>query len=836
MATHQETRTEDARGSRLARSAVSSAVVFALYGIAPVALAQQAASQSTGGALAEIVVTATRRSQSLEEVPYSLSVVSAEELARTGVTDIASLANQVPGLSLYDFGARLSAATTPIIRGLNGTGESADRPFRSFEQSPVGTYIGNSPIDGYFQLDDVQRIEVLRGPQGTLYGAGALGGALRVIPNSPELGSFSARLDTSAGTISHSSGVAYTVGGMLNVPIGDTLALRASGKFDYEPGFIDVFGIVKRSGSPMYGAPVLADPSDPVNSPAIYSGRKDWNHQNTFTGRASLLWKPNDKFDAELAFVYSNLNGNGGPQTNTSFKGGPYFIDPRITFPAGGDYMDLQSFDQPFWRRTTLASLDLSFDAGFATLSSTSSYATTNGLTQDEGTYGVGGYPYFNAYYSGSPLNPRFVYGQEFTDSAHTFTQEVRLVSKSTPDTKVDYVLGVYYEKHQTYGLWLTSTPGSYERSVAEGCTQPYAYPGTFPNCLLLIGPNDVPFIQADTQNFTDKSIFGELTWHFVTHGQVTVGARHFKQDFTDAQSYQDFPFPVYIPATPHEAPASKNTFKINPSFEYAAHQFVYATWSQGFRRGGANSVPLTGVFRESPKIAQYVPDSVNNYELGLKGRLDSGTSYTLAVFDMRWDKPQISASLPSGNLAVYNANTAESKGLELELRGPSFLDGFSYTLGGAYTDAKLTSDFSLPANDGTVTGTIVEGAITGKAGQRMPGSPKVSAAATLSYNRMIASNYQLDVSLNGIYRGDVPLFLSQNQAQFRSPPFGLFNLSASVSHDKWHTGVYVTNLANRRVTLIPTVPRAILLDVDLATTELINPPRQIGVRLGYSF
>jgi len=377
MAKHHEARSKNAHGSLLARSAVSSAVVVALYGVAPAALAQQAAPQSTGGALAEIVVTATRRSQSLEEVPYSLSVVSAEDLARTGVTDIASLANQVPGLSLYDFGARLNAATTPIIRGLNGTGESADRPFRSFEQSPVGTYIGNSPIDGYFQLDDVQRIEVLRGPQGTLYGAGALGGALRVIPNSPELGSFSARLDTSAGTISHSSGVAYTAGGVLNVPLGETLAFRASGKFDYEPGFIDVFGIVKRSGSALYGAPVLADPSDPVNSSAIYSGRKDWNDQNTFTGRASLLWKPNDKFDAELAFIYSDLNGNGGPQTNTSFKGGPYFIDPRITFPAGGDYMDLQSFNQPFWRKTTLASLDLSFDAGFATLSSTSSYATT---------------------------------------------------------------------------------------------------------------------------------------------------------------------------------------------------------------------------------------------------------------------------------------------------------------------------------------------------------------------------------------------------------------------------------------------------------------------------
>ena len=185
-------------------------------------------------------------------------------------------------------------------------------------------------------------------------------------------------------------------------------------------------------------------------------------------------------------------------------------------------------------------------------------------------------------------------------------------------------------------------------------------------------------FQQVDTQNFQDKSVFGELTWHFLRDGQVTVGARHFSQEFTDAQSYDDYNFPTFLPATPHESPASKTVGKVNPSYEYAPNQYVYAAWSQGFRRGGANSVPLVGPFRESPLLSTYAPDSTNNYEAGLKGRFGNGFSYTVAIFDIKWDKPQISSSLPSGNLAVYNGNTAESKGFELESSGPLFVPQLS--------------------------------------------------------------------------------------------------------------------------------------------------------------
>jgi iron complex outermembrane recepter protein len=819
---------------------ISAAVCAALYAVPSASPAQQAPPQSpqSTDTLQEVIVTATRREQSLESVPYSLTAITADQIQNTGVTDIASLAAQVPGLSMFDFGARLSGATSPIIRGLNATGESVTRPFRSFEQAPVGTYIDNSPIDGYFQLQDVQRVEVLRGPQGTLYGAGTLGGAIRVIPTAPVLGKLEAQVEGGVGTLAHSDGVAYSASAIINIPLGDTLAFRLSGKYDHEPGFVDVYGIVQRTGSQFYGIPVLADPTDPVDSPAIYYGKKDWNYQDTFTGRASLLWKPSDKFSAQLALTYSDLNGVGGPVTNPKYQGGQYFIDPRITFPAGGDYKYLASFNQPFWRDTSLASLDLSYDSGFATISATTSYYTTDGMEQDEGTYGVGGYPGFNAYYGGTPFNPRFVYGQWFTDNAYTFTQEVRLISNTAPDKKFDYVLGVFYENQTRHGNWYTSTPGSYERSVAQGCTNYYYYGASFPNCLMLVGPNGVPFLQFDTQDFEDRSVFGEFTWHFLPKGQITFGGRHFNQKFTDAQSYQDFPFQTYIPATPHSAPASKNTWKINPSYEFAEQQHVYAIWSQGFRRGGANSVPLTGIFQESPQLSQYSPDSVNNYEVGFKGRFVNGFSYTFALFDMEWDKPQISASLPSGNLAVYNGDSARSRGLELELNGPLFVPGLSYNVGSAYTNAELTSDFSLPANCGCGTGEIVPGLVKGYAGQQLPGSPKFSVAATLNYHRDIAPGYDMGLSLNGTYRSEVHLYLAapdSPQAQYITPAYGLFNASAALGHDHWRAGLYATNLFDRRVALVPGVINPILIDPNIAVQELTNRPRQIDLRIEWS-
>lgn len=817
--------------SKSAATTVGAAVFLILSGVSR---AQDSDTNSSAG-VQEVTVTANRREQTVEQVPYSLSVVSMDQISKTGVTDIASLSSQVPGLSLYDYGARAAGATAPIIRGINATGQPT-RAFRTFEQDPVGTYIGNSPIDGYFQLDDLQRIEVLRGPQGTLYGAGALGGALRLIPNSPQLGKFSGSVEGSGGREAHSEGTSYSVNGVINVPVGDTLAFRASAKYVYEPGWINAYGLFKRSSNSVSGVPLLANPSDPVNSSPIYGSKDDWNFQRTFTGRAAVLWKPIDTLSVEAAVIHSELRGDGGPFVNPVFPGGTSPFDPAATLPAGGRYQEFSQIDQPYSRYSTLASLDVSLDVGFATVSSTTSYHKTSGQLLEDGSYnlaGVGDGAYL-PYYAGSPTSPRFVYDQTFADKAHTFTEEVRLVSTPGPDKMFDYTLGLFYERQTREGDWTIANPGVYERSVAQGCTDPVGYGTVPPACLTTTGPNDVTFIQDDVQNFQDKSIFGELTYHFLPHAQVTAGARYFKQQFTDSQLYEDFAFPTLIPAEPHHSPASKATFKLNPNYEYLDHQFVYALWSQGFRRGGANSVPLAGIFQESPKLASYAPDKTNNYEIGIKGRLPNGISYTLAGFDIEWDNPQISSSLPSGNLAVYNAKKARSQGFELDTNGPIAF-GFGYALGFSYVDAKLTESFSLPANNGH--GVIVDGLVSGAAGQQLPGSPKTSASATLTYDTPIAPGYDLNVLLNGSYHSVIVLNLSNSlgtTALQKSSTYEVFNLSTTLTHAPWHVTAFATNLLDRQEILAPPIqPDQV---GGLTNDYLVNRPREIGLRAGYSF
>lgn len=818
------------------RTKLGTAVFVVLYGLPPDGIAQQVNSAPE---LEEIVVTATRRSETLEAVPYSISVLSGQQIEQANITDIASLTEQVPGLSTYNYGARFVAATAPNIRGINASG--TPRGFRSFEQDPVGTYIGNSPIDGYYQLDDIKRIEILRGPQGTLYGAGALGGAIRIIPNSPELNVFNGSIEAGGGKVTNSTDPSFAAVGVINIPIGETLAFRASGRYAYDPGFVDVFGLLKRTNNSLFGVPLLANPGDPVDSSPIYSSRSDWNWQRTTTGRASVLWKPVSAFSAELADLYSTVSGDGGPTVNFDYPGGVSPFDPHTTLPPGGKYQEFSQIDQPFSRYTNLASLDMSYDVGFATLSSTTSYHTTSGVTLSDQTYNIAGQSggYFLQYYAGVPANPRFVYDFAFDDSEHTFTEEVRLVSKERVAGVLDYVVGVFYENQTRNGVWNVANPGSPERSVAQGCTAPVFAGSSYPNCLLTSGVNDLTFIQNDTQTFEDKSVYGELTWHFMPHGQITAGARHFSQQFTDAQLYLDFTFPTLVPPTPHNAPASKTVGKINPSYEYATNHFVYALWSQGFRRGGANSVPYAGIFAESPSLRYYQPDSTNNYEVGLKGRFSSGFTYTLAVFDIIWDRPQISASLPSGNLAVYNGNTAASKGFEVSSSGPiGPIDAtaWSYTISFSYVNAELTSNYSLAANNGL--GVITPGEIVGTSGTQLPGSPRDSVSATVSYAHSLATNYDLLLSLNGSYHSLIkfdfaptPGFASEVR---QSSSFELMNFYATIKHQSWSVTGYATNLTNRQNVLVP--PSQPDQVGGLTNDNIVSRPLEVGLRIGYQF
>jgi outer membrane receptor protein involved in Fe transport len=796
-------------------SPVTAAVLIALFGTPPAASAAEP-SNARAGSLEEITVTASRRSQTTEEVPYAISVVSPETIAMNSVTDLNTLMRQI-GVS-GAAGARTSSVSFPIIRGLNASPSAAS--FRTFEQQPVGVYFDNSPIEGYFQLQDIQRIEVLRGPQGTLYGAGALGGALRVIPNAPELGKFSGTFDGRLGQVEHASDPSYTGSAVINVPLGDTFAFRVAGNYEKQPGFIDVAGLMRREGTD--GAPLLADPSDPVNSPGVYYSKKDWNDQQTFTGRASALWQPTDAFTAQIAFTHGKADGHGNPSNNSLFPGGPNVIDPRITLPPGGDYQQFASTEQNYTRTTQLTSLDLSYDVGFATVSSTTSYLDTEGEFRTDTNYLLM-QPLlvaFVPYYAGLPINPRWINTNHTDDNAHAFSQEIRLVSNTGPEKKWDYVLGAFYQKQMRAGVFANFSPGTPERAIAQGCVLPVLLGG----CAPITGPNSAANYQTDRQEFEDKSVFGELTWHFAPNWQATAGLRRFEQDFTDTARSILYTFGgIDSGLNTKSSSVSKTLGKFGVSWEYMENQHIYTLWSQGFRRGGANGLLLpTGPFADiAPQ--EYKPDTVDNYEIGFKGRAGA-ISYTIDAFYIDWKDPQVSGLTPNANFAVWNAKSAESKGIEFDLNTPLGIPGLSLMASGTYADATLTEDYLIPD---------ILGDIVGKKGQQLPGSPKKSAAATLLYSLDLGADSNLLLTLNDTYTSEIvtSIFAVLGVRPITSPSLNLLNASAAITSGPWNYGIYATNVTNKRVILGRSSPNDAF-----SYQETANRPREIYLRASYSF
>ena len=339
-----------------------------------------------------------------------------------------------------------------------------------------------------------------------------------------------------------------------------------------------------RTNNGLSGIPLLANPSEPLTSPPIYQDKPDWNLSEDLHGaRAASCWKPTEAFSAEAALLHSNSVGDGGPQVNPDFPGGKSPLDPSSTLPSGGPYQEFSQIDQPWSRYTNLSSLDMSYDAGFATVSSTSSYYTTSGSELQDNTYSLAGLDNggYLPYYAGVPTNPRFVYDQVFADHAHTFTQEVRLVSTTGPDKLFDYVLGVFYENQTRAGdpgpsrSRNSGVPGGAGSAGPCGFRRHARRPGTWPSNRSIRRTSRTNPCSASSPGTSSRA------------GQVTVGARHFNQSSptrsptTTTRSRRACPRPA-------RSPASKTVGKVNPSYEYAPNQYVYAVWSQGFRRGGA--------------------------------------------------------------------------------------------------------------------------------------------------------------------------------------------------------------------------------------------------------
>lgn len=823
----------------LKRSASSASLAVALLTAHP-AMAQQApappspvpespqAPQADTVSEGEIVVTASRRSETVSKLPFNISAYGADQLARANITSVTALTQQVPNFTIQNGGARSQASAIPIIRGINAS-QQVSLGSRYF-QSPVGFYLDNAPITGAFPLFDVERIEVLRGPQGTLYGAGALSGAVRIVATKPELGEWSGMATGSAGLVAHSSKQNYDFGAVINIPLGNNFAVRINGRHAYEAGFIDQHNIFEReNGNYRNGKPLLANPTDIGGSPGILFDKSDVNFARTTSLRVEALWQPATATRVELSYNFSYTKGNGAPVDNPTFGGGAFPIDPRINIAGTGPYERSIPTLEPFDRRTQLAALDISQDLGFATLSTTVALGHTKGASVSDQTVALLGVPY-GFYYSGNPANPRMVVPVVNGDRDRSITEEIRLVSNG--DGPISFIAGIFLQQQRKNIDLLIYNPGAADQSAAAngGSTLPIALGGTY----IITEADGETYRQFTTQQFRDYSAYGELSWKITDRLKLIGGARVFHQTFSQDFVSNSTPFFFNVNESQNNKITSQ-IFKASAAYQLADRFQAYATWSQGFRRGGANSFPLVGPVLEPRELLVYKPDKTNNFELGIKGTL--GSIFVAAdVFYVDWKNPQIDLQTPYNlSNAVINAGKASSKGFEVEASGPFGNSGLSFNLGFAYAKARLTDDFSLPAGSGA--GTVVPDAIRGTKGDRLPGAPDWTGSFTLNYKTNLGSDRKLALSAGTDYHGSTlnQLETPDGTALPReAKAFALLRASAALTMKDWSLELFGTNLADKRATLSYTRrPASAITSLGpWGDSVLIARPREVGVRV----
>lgn len=796
--------------SHIKRTQLASAIALALLGLghASHALAQTAPAPAAADSAAKdaknqqldtVLVTAQGRRENPLKIPYNITAVSGDDLQERRITDQVDLLREVAGASVVDRGYRNSGVMSGVtVRGLNLNGSSLG-DYQTSAVPAVSTYVNQTPIYANFLIKDLERVEVLRGPQGTLYGSGSLGGTLRYITHAPDLKAFSGRVEGVFSQTDGSDGNNLSGDIMLNVPLNRMMAARlVAGKVKND-GVIDYVNVYKLDAK---GNPVA--PNGITNPAASYEVKKDADTVDIDYARFSLLFKPSNAFSATLTYQMQQdeIGGRRQPTRGNNGNGLAY-----------GKYENGSIQLEPSSRKVDMTALELEVDLGFATLTSaTSQYEQTgSSLSENTGFYAKNNW--LKDFYYNYP-RPMAQAQRSYGDKA--LVQELRLISKK--GGAFDYIVGLFYQDQD-----LASSQRSYLRGLKAWADA--AVPGNF-----LVNDND--FLYDRTQNFKETSAYGELTYHFSPALRSTVGARFFNNKFSNDTT-------MGIPAwgmTPERSmfnqEDSGQLFKINMAYDLAPRQMAYATVSQGYRRGGANAVPLVGNFKESAAYLSYAPDTNTNYELGIKGASGS-LKYGASLFYIDWRDVQVETSTPNwGFFAAQNGGKASSKGLEFELSGGLGADwrfGLNYT----YVDAKL-EDNVLRVDKPSV--------VIAPAGTRLPGTARHTISGSLEHQMGLQNGWQWVNRVSAYYQGATENAISAS-AKFKAtwPGFSQLGFSSTLAGDNWSASLFVKNLLNKEGITGGFLEQHMGTDpaqnyYGNGSKVFISQPRTIGVSMAYNF
>lgn len=593
---------------------------------------RQEAQLGSDYAPGDIIITAQKRQQTLRDVPQSVSVVSQATLERQQAATFQDYLGMIPGLSLQQpapGNARL------VLRGINTGGVSStvavyvdDVPFGS-----SSALVNGSGLAGDLDTFDVARIEVLRGPQGTLYGASSLGGVLKFVTNAP---------DPNVLTLRAKGGVETTKGGELgyngaavaNVPLASTLAVRATGYYRKSGGYIDSIGT---AGSLV---------------------KKDVNGATVYGGRVSALFSPSSALSIQLTANLQNIDARTPSGVDA---------DANTYEPLYGQLTHAVFVPEHSKTNYRIYSGTVGLDLGFAKLSSVSSYATLDRhflLDETAIARAVG----YGAYCPSTPAVPLCNFANRQQNRVRKFTQEVRLASngKST----IDWLGGGYYTRE----TGLVAQAFNVLDPADDRPTGPF---GT----LQEIGLHS---------KYREYAAFANATWHITHQFDVTFGGRYSHNSQDSQQSV--IAVGTSIPYAPEKSSESVFTYSIAPRFQINRNVAVYARVAKGYRPGGPNVVPVP----VDPTVPlTFKSDSTVNYEAGIKAdMLNRALSIDLSAFYIDWTRIQLFEIVNSTGVNT-NGTNAVSKGLEatLTMRPTT---GLNFSLNASVTDAHLKADTTV--------------------------------------------------------------------------------------------------------------------------------------------
>jgi outer membrane receptor protein involved in Fe transport len=750
--------------------------------------AASAGAQTATPDLGEVIVTAQKRTQVLADIPMSVSVVTGETLERAQADDFQDIAALIPGLSLN---SNTRGITRVTMRGINTGGVA----------STVGVYVNDVPfgsssglanaavLSGDFDTFDMARIEVLRGPQGTLYGASALGGVIKYVANAPSTEGFEARFRGSMEDV-ESAGMGYAVTGVVNVPLSDTFALRASGFFRTDGGYTDSIG-----NNPI---PALQDPGVNIVDGTLV--QDELNESDVSGGRISALFKPSDTFSLDLTVHYQDIANDNA----SVFEVDPTTLQPLYGGGVASRYHD-EASDIEY--RVYSATLDWAF-AG-ASLQSVTSYSEflhdfqLDAAVVDVLGAGIPTAQLLTFVYSTPGTTDALLSGiLDQTTGTDKFTQEFRLVS---PDSdRFEWLLGAYYtdEDSQIHQQLVAVEPGT--GNPVAGVPLPAD---------LIID-----------STYEEIAVFANATWHMTDRFDLSFGARWSENDQDAAQNGL-----IILPILPGgelvlnfddlKSSESPFTWSFSPRYEFTDTTSAYLRVATGFRPGGPNVLPPG-----APAPATYDSDELTNYELGLRtGNASGSFSFDIAAFFLDWEDIQL---IQVVNAFAVNANggTAESMGLEFKATARS--GGLSLTFSGAYTDAELTED--------------TDPLVGGFEGDALPFVPEWTLALGGDYEWNAFGNATAYVGGQVAYTGDrLAEFgnrvddLDPTSARREADAYTTVDLRAGVLWDNWSLELYGKNLTDEDGITDINAPG--IYPNGAAAISVIRP-RTIGVSVGVGF